>query len=96
MGQAKLRGTREARIAQAKSTRSPPKPGLYISTQYVKGIRFIVEDVTVIDEGEDDSSFLVSMIDEASSSNTEAMGDELDPNQWFELVEKYGLVPSSA
>ena len=95
MGQARLRGSREERIARTKATKQPPKPGLYISTREVDGMRLIVEDVTVIDEGEDEGFFLVSMIDAPSSSDCGACGDELDPDQWFELVERYGLVLSA-
>ncbi len=92
MGDAKRRGSLDERIAQAQSQRVPPKPGLYLSTKEVKGMRFIVEDVTVVDDAA--GFFLVSMIDEASADDMGAMGDELDPEQWFELVEQYGLVHS--
>lgn len=38
--------------------------------------------------------FLVQMIDEASADDMNAMGDELDPDEWFALVEQYGLIKS--
>lgn len=91
MGQARSRGSREDRIALAKLTRSPPKPGKYVSTKAVKGMRFIVEDVTIIDEEENEGFFVVSMIDETNANGMDATGDELDPDQWFALVAKYGL-----
>lgn len=92
MGQAKQRGTREARIAQVKANRQPPKLGLYVSTKDVQGMRLVVEDVTILDDGEDEGFFLVSMIDEASSGDGDGAGDELVPEQWFALVDQYGLV----
>jgi hypothetical protein len=98
MGDAKRRGSLDERIAQVRAERVPPKPGLYLSTKEVKGMRFIVEDVAVADADDDDGAgagfFLVSMIDEASADDMGAMGNELDPDQWFELVEQYGLVRS--
>ncbi len=90
MGQAKNRGSREERIAQYKLTREPPKPGTYVSTKAVKGMRFVVDEVTVPDENA--GFFLVSMIDEPSASDMGALGDELDQDQWFALVEQYGLI----
>lgn len=95
MGQAKLRGTKEDRIAQSKEKKLPPKVGLYISTKHQKGLRLIVEDVTVLDdeeEKENEGFFLVHIIDETSSGDAYAMGDELDSDQWFDLVNQYGLV----
>ena len=92
MGQAKQRGTREARIAQVKANRQPPNLGLYVSTKDVQGMRLVVEDVTILDDEQDKCLFLVSMIDEASFGDGDAAGDELDPEQWFALVEQYGLV----
>lgn len=92
MGQAKLRGSREVRIAQAKATRKPPTRGLYVSTKEVQGMRLIVEDVTILDDDEDEGFFLVLMIDETSAGDTSAAGDELDPEQWFALEDQYGLV----
>ena len=97
MGDAKRRGSLDERIAQVRADRAPPKPGLYLSTREVKGMRFIVEDVTVVDDDDDTAGFfLVSMIDEASADDMGAAGDDLDPEQWFELVERYGLVRSEA
>lgn len=55
-------------------------------------MRLIVEDVTILDDDEDEGFFLVSMIDEASADDANAAGDELDPEQWFALVDQYGLV----
>ena len=92
MGQAKQRGTREARIAQVKANRQLPNLGLYVSTKGVEGMRLVVEDVTMLDDEQDKGLFLVSMIDEASSGDGDAAGDELDPEQWFALVDQYGLV----
>ncbi len=96
MGQAKSLGSREERIARAEAVRVPPKPGLYISTREAKSMRLIVEDVTFADDEDedDDDFFLVFVIDEASSGDINAIGNELDPDQWFALVEQYGLVPS--
>ena len=96
MGDAKRRGSLDERIAQAHADRVPPKPGLYLSTREVKGMRFIVEDVTVVDDDDSAGFFLVSMIDEASADDIGALGDELNPEQWFELVNRYGLVRSEA
>lgn len=92
MGQAKLRGSREERIAQSKATKRPPEKGVYVSTKSPVGMRFVVEDVT-LDEDEE-GFFLVQMIDEATADDTSAMGDELDPDEWFQLVAQYGLVRS--
>ena len=93
MEQARLRGTREERIAQA--AKQPPKPGLYVSTREAVGMRLLVDDVFIGDDGDSDDYFLVSLIDEASASDQSAMGDELDPDQWFELVERFGLIPAA-
>ena len=92
MGQAKLRGSKEERIAQSKAKKQPPETGLYVSTKKPLGMRFIVEDV-IFDEDEE-GFFLVQMIDEASAGDMSAMGDELDPDKWFALVEQYGLMKS--
>lgn len=92
MGQAKLRGSREERIVQANAHRKVPKVGLYVSTKDTKGMRFIVENVDIVDDAEDEIFFLVSMIDEASTDDMSAAGDELDPDEWFALVDQYGLV----
>ncbi len=94
MGQAKLRGSQEERIAQSKARIQRPETGVYISTKKPLGMRFVVEDVIFDDEDEDDNFFLVEMIDEASANDMSAMGDELDPDEWFSLVEQYGLVRS--
>jgi hypothetical protein len=91
MGQAKNRGTREERIAQATNKRVKPIPGLYVSTKLPLGMRFIVEDVIDADEPEFPDFFLVQLIDEASAEDPEAMGDELDPDQWYEISDRYGL-----
>lgn len=94
MGQAKLRGSKEERIAQSKATKRPPEKGVYVSTKKAVGMRFVVEDVT-LDEDEA-GFFLVQMIDEASAGDMSAIGDELDPDEWFALVEQYGLVKSES
>lgn len=54
-------------------------------------MRFIVEDVFV-----DEDFFLVQLIDEVNADDTGAIGDELDPDQWFALVDGYGLVKSKS
>ena len=74
------------RLVRLRATRQPPKPGLYVSTKNVNDMRFIVEDE------ESKGFFLVSMIDETSAGDMSAASDELDPDQWFALVEQYGLV----
>lgn len=94
MGQAKSRGNREERIAQAKASRKPPEKGLYISTREVKGMRFIVEEVSIESDDEEGEIFYVSLIDESSSEDLTAAGDELISDEWFALVEQYGLVLS--
>lgn len=66
----------------------PPRPGLYISTKEALGMRIVVEDVT---EPEADGFFIVSIIDEASAADPGAAGDELAPEEWFALVEQFGL-----
>lgn len=73
----------------------PPKLGLYLSTKEVKGMRIIVEEVTELEEDDEDPDFfLVSIIDEAGSNDMITIGDELDPDQWFSLVDQYGLIYS--
>jgi hypothetical protein len=96
MGQAKLRGSKEQRIAQT-SVRSTdaPKLGTYISTKSPAGMRFVVEEVLVLDQEDvavHDGFFLVTMIDEASANDLQAMRDELDSDEWRALVVKYGLI----
>lgn len=95
MGQAKSRGSKEQRIAQAMEINdAPPKVGLYISTK-PPGMRLLVEDVTVLDPEDNDGEegfFLVTMVDEPSAHDMQAMRDELDPDQWQGLVQQYGLV----
>ena len=56
MGDAKRRGSLDERIAQVRADRAPPKPGLYLSTKEIKGMRFIVEDVTVVDDDDEDAA----------------------------------------
>jgi hypothetical protein len=92
MGQARLRGSKEDRVAKAKAARQPPKPGVYLSTKNPPGMCFLVEEVSIADEEESEGFFLVSMVDEASASDMSAARDELDPDEWFALVEQYGLV----
>jgi hypothetical protein len=92
MGQAKLRGNKEERIAQSKAKSRAPEKGLYVSMKKPAGMRFVVEEVTIDDEG----FFLVEMIDEPSANDMSAIGDELDPDEWFALVEQYGLIKSES
>lgn len=94
MGQAKLRGSKEERITQSKARKRPPEKGVYVSTKKPIGMRFVVEDVT-LDEDEE-GFFLVQLIDEASADDMSAMGDELDPDERFALVEQYGLMKSES
>lgn len=94
MGQAKLRGSREERIAQSKARNRPPEKGVYVSTKKPIGMRFVVEDVT-LDEDEE-GFFLVQLIDEASANDISAIRDELDTDEWFELADQYGLVKSGS
>lgn len=94
MGQAKLRGSKEERIAQCKARKQPPEKGVYVSTKKPIGMRFVVEDVT-LDEDEE-GFFLVQLIDEASADDMSATGDELDPDEWFALVDQYGLIKSES
>lgn len=89
MGDAKRRGSLEERVAQARSKRTAPTVGVYVSTKKVQGMRLLVEDVT---DADDEGFFLVSMLDEASASDPHAAGDELAANDWFDLVDEYGLV----
>ncbi|HEX7650803.1 MAG TPA: hypothetical protein VF450_25625 [Noviherbaspirillum sp.] len=75
--------------------RQPPKKGLYTSTKIAPGKQFIVEDVfTPDDEDEDVDSdfFLVEVVDAADEDDMSAMGMELDPDEWFAMVDEYGLV----
>lgn len=65
-----------------------PEEGLYVSTKKVSGMRLIVENAF----GENpDEFYLVEVIDEASSEDPSAVGDEMDKNQWEGLVKEYGL-----
>ena len=91
MGQAKLRGSKEERIAQSKAVKQRPEIGLYVSAKEPLGMRFVVEDVNFDD---DDEFFLVQLIDEASANDISAIRDELDPDEWFTLVEQFDLVKS--
>ena len=91
VGDAKRRGSFEERVAQARAKRVPPTPGVYVSTKEVRGMRLLVEDVSVLEDSQSDGFFLVSLIDEASADNDNAAGDDLNPEQWFELVDRYGL-----
>jgi hypothetical protein len=94
VGDAKRRGTFEDRVKAAKTKRTPPTLGLYISTKTEVEIRIIVENVFLSDESsnEQDEFFLVDVVDEADANDTSAISDELDPDQWFALVDEYGLV----
>ena len=51
----------------------------------------MVEDVTSDDE---EDFFLVQLIDESCADDMSAAVDELDPDEWFALVDQYGLVKS--
>ncbi|SEO10667.1 hypothetical protein SAMN05216404_111105 [Nitrosospira multiformis] len=90
MKKAKLRDSNEEKIAQGKDRKQPPETGVYVSTKEPLGMRFVVEDVIFAEDEE--GFFLVQMIDEASAGDMTAMGDELDPDEWFTLVDQYGLV----
>lgn len=93
MGQAKLRGSKEERIAQSKAKKQRSETGVYVSTKKALGMRFVVEDVN-FDDDDDDDFFLVQLIDEASADDMSAIRDELDPDEWFALMDQYGLVRS--
>lgn len=77
--------------------RNPPEKGLYISSKD-PSIRLMVEDVNVVEDEEEEELngfFLVSIVDEDGADDMGAIGEELDPDQWFELVEQYALKRSS-
>jgi hypothetical protein len=57
-------------------------------------MRFVIRDV-ILDEDEEEF-FLVQLIDEVSADDKSAMDDELDPDEWFALVEQYGLIKSKS
>jgi hypothetical protein len=40
--------------------------------------------------------FLAQWIDEVNADGISPMGDGLDPNEWFGLVDQYGLVKSES
>lgn len=73
--------------------RKPPEKGLYVSAND-PSFRIVVEEVGVV-EGEDEEDlngyFLVTMVDEEDAGDMGAIGEELDPNQWFDLVAEYEL-----
>ena len=79
-------------MAQSNARKRRPETGLYVSTKKPLGMRFVVEDVAFDDD--DDDFFLVQLIDEASADDMSAIGDELDPDEWFALVDQYGLIKS--
>ena len=95
MGQAKSRGNQAQRIAQAlERGKAAPKEGLYISTT-PPGMRFIVEEVTVLSPEENEGEegfFLVTVVDEASADDFQAMRDEFDADEWRNFVTQYGLI----
>ena len=68
-------------------------PPIYLHEKVLRDA-LVVEDV-IFDEDEE-GFFLVQLIDEASADDMGAMGDELDPDEWFALVEQYGLVKSES
>jgi hypothetical protein len=77
--------------------RKPPEKGLYISAKD-PSIRIYVEDVNVVEDDEEEDLngfFLVSIVDEDGIDDMGAPGQELDPDQWFELVEEYALKRTS-
>lgn len=77
----------------SKPMKSLPKPGLYMSTQKVVGMRIVVEEVFgPTDDDPDDDFYIVNFIDEASKDDFSAMGDEMDGEQWEAFVAEYGLV----
>ena len=96
MEQAKLPGGKEDGMAQSKAKKQRPETGLYVSTKKPLGMRFVVEEVNFADDDDDDDFFLVQLIDEASSDDVNAIGDELDPDEWFALVDQYGLIKSES
>lgn len=68
-----------------------PELGLYVSATDPH-LRFIVEDVSVVDkeDGENDF-FLVSVVAADGHADISAMGLELDPEEWDEFVESHEL-----
>lgn len=76
----------------------PPELGIYVSTTD-PSLRFVVEDVTVVDDedgdGEDDF-FLVSVVAADGKDDILAMGEELDPDEWTDFVEQHQLRKSDS
>ena len=92
MGQAKTRGSKEKRIAQSKAKKEPPEIGVYVYTKKPLGMRFVVEDVSFVDE----TFFLVEMVEEFNAHDINAIRYEFDPEEWFALVDQYGLIKSES
>ena len=63
--------------------KSLPKIGLYIPTKKAEGMRLCITNAY---GDEPEEFYLVEIVNEASE-----IGDELDKEQWEELVKEYGL-----
>lgn len=72
----------------------PPKKGLYTATKIDPGKQFVVEDVFFPEDDEDSDGnfFLAEVVDAADKDDMSALGMELDPDEWYALVDEYGLL----
>jgi hypothetical protein len=76
--------------------RQPPKTGLYTSTKNTPGKQFIVEDVFIDDDADaEDEFFLVQLVEAKGANDMSAIGMELDQDEWFAMVDQYGLIEVS-
>lgn len=101
MGQAKARGTLEQRIAQAQSTppqidtsRAPTVGSIFVTTKINPGIRYVVDDVQLLDDPEDDwdrAFFSVELIKEDDKHDPDAASLELDNSEWSKFASHFGL-----
>lgn len=92
MGEAKRRGTKEHRVAEAKSRKGgPPKIGLYRSRRD-RNLSVQVESVFVPDASEiasgdfEEGYFLVEVVPAGDADDMQAIGYELDNDQWGDFV----------
>ncbi|OKP25636.1 hypothetical protein [Serratia liquefaciens] len=72
-----------------------PEEGLYVSSN-PSGERFIVDEVNVVEDDEDEESeatfFLVSVVHEGDEDDMSAFGYEFDPDEWQRFVKQHSLV----
>ncbi|MDR5883585.1 hypothetical protein [Caballeronia sp. LZ032] len=66
-------------------------PPLYSVWENDKGGKIFVEQVIVLDDDEFDGEFFVTVVPYKDRDDMEALADELDQEQWADLIKTDGI-----